>query len=1275
MKTTHRTHARLRASIAPLLAAALSIAAASPAHAQPLDVSPPLPNVLVLLDTSGSMEKMTNGADPESDPAARCVPFGQAHNGATTVPNRWGIAVQALTGDFSPGYSCVSMPRGAGSAFDTEYKIAGRSPYDVDYYLPYHRPAGFETTGGITTACLVGPGRLPGLPAGSGGAGGSATDFLADSIVTKTYNGAATATACTLTQLENGMFDSARDLVRFGLMTFDNDPGLGVGVTRTATPQIIDTAPFAGQWSYFLGWKSNDTAAAKGRPNACLTDSFFEVGARNQAAPPWEGRMFGFPSDPNAPIGTIQTHNDRIQLAVNAVRPYGATPIAGMMQDARTYFWDDAEGPEKTDPYVRGRCRKQYMILITDGAPNLDLRPQCTPEGGMPQGHCPFRTPEDTARELLLGTFGQQVKTYVVGFAVSGADGSTPANCADLARDRDAFAATCASTDTATQSRYAACCAIDRIATAGGSSAHFVENPRDLSNALSSILADIVTNTTTRTTPAYSPMVTVPEPGVGTSNASLYLASFLPSVGSTWKGTVQRQRYRCDEQLDPQPQLVDETAGDDFERNLNQGAGGPYAVRQFIVAQPTAVNATVDAKRTIRPFAETVTDGVATEGATVTGPVEATNVLSALTPEALEIGATSCANQLNNRYLTAEACKRMVLNFALGQPSTDPMPDTTFKPYVSRADNAFGAIFHSTPVVVGPPNALIRDESYAAFRTETIAQSKRNVATRKTVLYTATNDGLLHAFDVGVSGRERNEIWAFMPPAVMPKLRSLYPAGAPILLDGAPVVRDVVWERRSTDTDPSSKWHTMLTAGFGGGTRGYYALDVTDPERPPPSGAGGPQFRWQLTTMPREPNSTVTKQIFGTHSGTPAIGTIYADLNNGAGLREYGVAILPGGADGGPVGNGTCQRFKSDASPAEPPLNSDFGRNNSVRCWGATGQAVAGRSVSIVRIDTGEILRVFTRRDDAPTDLLNADRVTDTDLDSPMTGVPVTFPTTVGSVTQRFFMGDADGTVWRFDISSTDPLKWRGDLFFDTANKKVNANDDAQIRQPIVVAPVLALDPLGQLVLQVATGEQETFTSTGTNFIYSLTEKLDTAAVGEDKAALRAELNWYMQFDNGERVTGPMAVYDSVTYFATYAPAPASQVCGGGTARLWGRDYVVPRDLGDRSRGGVLRFKPDPTAAEIPEFYSPPGVEFAGKIIPGVSINITPTCTTIADATDDPYIPGASHYQVSGMNPGRPSLLAQVGGKNAQGQPLRFEASLPRPTSPTSVDSWATVVE
>src|SRR5512143_3959384 len=91
------------------------------ARAQQVDVNPPLPNVLILLDTSGSMEKMLDGTDPEASNAT-CSP------GVQSSPNRWGIAVQALTGSIGPYYSCYAMPRSKGSAFDLEYSINGLSP-------------------------------------------------------------------------------------------------------------------------------------------------------------------------------------------------------------------------------------------------------------------------------------------------------------------------------------------------------------------------------------------------------------------------------------------------------------------------------------------------------------------------------------------------------------------------------------------------------------------------------------------------------------------------------------------------------------------------------------------------------------------------------------------------------------------------------------------------------------------------------------------------------------------------------------------------------------------------------------------------------------------------------------------------------------------------------------------------------------------------------------------------------------------------------------------
>ena len=132
-----------------------------------------------------------------------------------------------------------------------------------------------------------------------------------------------------------------------------------------------------------------------------------------------------------------------------------------------------------------------------------------------------------------------------------------------------------------------------------------------------------------------------------------------------------------------------------------------------------------------------------------------------------------------------------------------------------------------------------------------------------------------------------------------------------------------------TAVDPTL-WHTMLVAGYGPNNAGYYAVDVTNPDAstlasgtyPPDSPLGsGPHFRWQLTTMP---STNTNYHIFGSHSGTPAITTLFMDPGDGGGTREIGVAILPGGYDGAPTtsaGSGSRARAPPRAATrlAQPP--------------------------------------------------------------------------------------------------------------------------------------------------------------------------------------------------------------------------------------------------------------------------------------------------------------------------------------------------------------------
>ena len=133
--------------------------------------------------------------------------------------------------------------------------------------------------------------------------------------------------------------------------------------------------------------------------------------------------------------------------------------------------------------------------------------------------------------------------------------------------------------------------------------------------------------------------------------------------------------------------------------------------------------------------------------------------MTATTPASMHITDTTCQNRSDTE------CRNMYLRWVVGLDNGTPFHRC---PVPGAADcNLIGDIFHSTPAVVGPPSGRIRDESYARYAAQQLG--------RPLVLYTSTNDGFLHAFKVDVEQRQNNELWAFVPPAVLPLLPSQYP--------------------------------------------------------------------------------------------------------------------------------------------------------------------------------------------------------------------------------------------------------------------------------------------------------------------------------------------------------------------------------------------------------------------------------------------------------------------------------------------------------------------
>lgn len=1217
----------MRTSLKFLLgsAGALSaLGATSTAHAQ-VDINPPLPNVLLLIDTSGSMENMANGNTPESS-GASCSP------GTATSMNRWATLLSVLTGSIN-NFSCQSLDRSS-AAFLNEYKLGTANPYDYKYYLPFHRV--------LSNGCVAGPGAMP----------TNWWDWPANAIKYHPYadpNGTCPApgTPGGFSQVADGILDTFRDRVRFGLMTFDSFPDAGTGVSGTALNHATGTS---GLWSYFLGWNAGGSPA-KGNPPNCGPAANFEVGARNPGAPPWEGRLIPFGKH-DATLSELTTTNDRIQEALLAMRPYGATPLAGMLSDARDFLLNDSSndpstskpfGP-KDDPYFTGGCRKTFIIVLSDGEPNLDLRDSCATGNGQ----CPYEQPYEVTRALATNPNpNKQVQTYTVGFGMSqaGAQDCTLLTSADLTQPGGKCVGA--------TGPLKACCTLGRMAYEGGTvNAHYANNLSQLKSALSAVLSAIAAGSTSRTLPVFSSTTATTTGGAnlqGNAPAASYqfASSFEVSAGGDlWRGNLERKRYVCPSTLgDPDLEPVTSTLGDDFGANLNSNDSA--RPRKFLSYVGANTGGTIYSTRTLRPNTSLgdglgAYSGAATNGGNLATAATFVSAMSAA-PQAMNISPTTppadCAGRLGTT--SGSECAKRAMNWMIGE-NNPGLPETRNPAScpTGQVCSKLGAIYHSTPITVGIPRDYLRDESYSAFA---IAQKERPL-----MLYTATVDGQLHAFQVAsnkssdtfkVDAVANNELWSFFPPYVLPRILGTYDQQA-ILLDGAPVVKDVVFERTQANADAgTAAWRTVLLAGGGAGGSFYYALDITDPTKP--------SFLWQLST------DDAGNALFGQTTSTPAIATI--PLTENSVKKEVAVAILPGGSTN--VRAGSCARQITSWPNVDP--SKTYTPRSSVRCWGTAGAANPSRSLTIVRLDTGKVLMNFRGAAiDGPPNLTTNKKVGV--FDSPISGVPVPYPAVTGQVSNRVYVGDSDGTLWRVDLSNSNPANWTVSMAWDAYSL---SGDTATGGEPIQTPPVIAVDPIGDNVILFSTGDQEQFTASGSIKTRAWSIK-DQPKVGK----FETKANWYLPFVNGTRVTGPMALFDSVAYFATFTPTPASgNACSDGYGSVWGVDYIKTEGTDD---------KPTPRYETQPGVFATHEDQGAGTVVFGVAVTQTPTCSDTTSYTDDGL---GSRTSVSGAAGGAFQLVFQTGkgggndGTNSKTKTTVVE--LANPVQVTRIDSWASVVE
>lgn len=1214
-----------RISLVALAAASITLTAQN-ASAQ-TDVTLQLPNAILLVDSSASMEfKATEPGDKNEPELPKCDPkkSGKESNEAS----RWIDLIEVLTGTIDDR-RCESIPRSGKDAegFRSEYAIGSVNPPDYGFDTPFHRVMSGTCAPGPHPEAYVALDTAPySFPSGLGASKESWLRFHPYDDVGSTCS--------TFTQAPDGLLDTFSDTVRFALMTFDGKKGAQIGALSGGQKADFQGG-VDGLWSYFVG-----ASPAAGRPAGCTVDQVQEVGARNIFAPPWEGRMVILPAVDGGDA-EVRTTNQQVQDVLIASRPFGATPIAALLADARAYIYeedgtwpDPAEsgrdlGP-KDDPYVNGGCRPQIAILLTDGEPNMEMRPFCEGIDGV----CPYDEAWETAR-IMAEDLPVKTKTFVIGFALADLpEGEVPnaTSCADLPVG---YAETeiCVETDAKPLSdALRTCCVLDRIAFNGGTDqAFFAESTTDLRQALSGALSTVV-DKTTRTTPVVS--------SAGSAVGSRVFTEFVPQRFNLWDGVLQRERWEC-VSMSAEPQAVDIAAGDDFVHNVNQD-GGDSRNLFTVIGDPSGDNS-IYSDRSIRPFATNVVDGVdAYSGASHWFK---SDDVSAIPPKAMAVSNCDDAD-------SPIGCRDLFMKWTLG--TSDPIAGEPHRCPNGKC-SLIADIFHSTPTVVeSVPADGIADETFERFIGEMLA------AKRKSALYTSSNDGFFHAFDMDVTGPTNNELFAFVPPAVLPRLQSQYGGNHMLLLDGVPVIRDVparvttansapIFERGIGDADAGS-WRTIAIQGFGSSQGGYFALDVTDPERSNNDANSGPRFLWQLTT------SKGSTPLFGGMGATPLITTLFVKDNGKT--REVPVAVLPGG-NASPV-PGACTRSVDGHLSTVIP-------GTQIQCYGRTPSDYGAQSLTIVRLDTGKILRTFRHAEDPNIGIFGGVAESSA-IRSPMTGTPVAYPGRTGAVADRIFVGDRDGTLWRLNTAEPDPKDWKLQIFFDA----YTTHNDPSERQPIVTAPVLSVTPTGDVTVAFATGDQEVISATTgmKNYIYSLTEE----RVGR---VVKSIVNWSESFDDGERVTGPLALFNKAVFFSTFAPQPADgpNPCKPGDSRIWGMHYLTP----NAGTGGLpmLPENPqNPTEGQVVSSLPSSAIVGAANadraVIFGVTVAQQPTCES---APEEQQLEGYFGFTSGTFTSSTAAVKGAFELVVDAGAAGRGRMSLLPPRTPVVIDSWVGITE
>jgi len=846
-------HARRLATRFTALALAALVFAPSPAsRADDTELFTPTvsPNVLLVIDNSGSMNNIM--WHPNFDPAA------------TPGCNYWQNSEEYKVNASSSDTTATSS--------DTDGFKNG------NYSIPAPVPAGC-----VSTAREIF--HDPGVQAAGNDTG------WAGRYLNWYYSTAAASYASEVTALNNGSFSSC-----LGGGTFHKYRRARVTAAKNVLKDVICQVNQQGEVRFGLAQfrTASSSEVNGGYVLVPINDYYTSTGAPN---------VYSLNS-------VSQSHGDHLDDAIESLGGESYTPLGETLFSVYTYFMSrnttnlpvgkdgltkfpkytyrpretgtggdhsTAGAPTVPDSPVQWHCQRSFVIVITDGEPTKDDFDVASPTSTA-QGYGDFKA-------KLIGNYNNDGETEEPGDSVETAyyldDIAKWMHEKDFRPDLNGEQTLDVYTVGLTTGAVANAL-LQKTANVANGQFHTSNNAEQLSAAIIEAVTDIIEKSQAFTA------ATVPASRTA-AGEQLYVSLFTPTKAPYWQGNLRSYRLTgAGDILDANGDCaVDDPSGSCFSGAFKPTTEAPpFWDAADELPAPASRELRVSALRGSTP-APTLVDFVAQVAPPTTG-ITAADLGITFPPATIPSGSIAT----NADQYAAEIVAN-VRGCTMGTGANSVA-------CVER-DAQLGDIFHSNPVVVGKPSLFEGDVSYKV-------DFKNLVGDRTRVVYAGSNGGFLHGFDAGTwqpsdtpphyDEGTGGELFGFMP---WPSRQVIW--NKPLdthdrdyyFVDGSPTVADAwLYTDHTVATKYGEEWRTVLVGGLRQGGRAYYALDVTHPGAllcdAPATGDGYPCYLWEF---PKENDSAANKNWVGETWGEPIITKIRVQV--GATVFERWVAVVTGG--------------------------------------------------------------------------------------------------------------------------------------------------------------------------------------------------------------------------------------------------------------------------------------------------------------------------------------------------------------------------------------------